>query len=284
MSSHYHVKSPLVSIVCLCHNQAPYVEEALLSALDQTHESIELIVVDDASTDGSQAVIQEFLSGHPKVLFIQIDENVGNCVAFNRGWRASDGEFIIDLAADDILLPQRVEIGLKRLEKTKSAVHFSEATLIDSNGKMLGKHNERFAAPIPEGDLYARLVSNYLICPTTMMFRREVIEALDGYDETLAYEDFDFWVRSARKFNYSYSDQVLAKKRMLKKSHARSQVIFKNNHQQSTLAVCRKALELNKTKEEGSALKKRCWYEIGQCIKTGNIGLILSYFSIIQKS
>ena len=116
------------------------------------------------------------------------------------------------------------------------------------------------------------------------MFRREVIEALDGYDETLGYEDFDFWVRSAREFNYVYSNQVLAKKRVLKNSLSRSQTKYRNGHQQSTLVVCRKALGLNRTKTEGKALKKRCWYEIRQCVRRGNIGLIPSYFSIIQKS
>lgn len=278
------MNSPLVSIICLCHNQASYVEEALQSVLNQTHESIELIVVDDASTDGSQAVILNFLIEHPKVKFIKTEKNVGNCAAFNQGWRGSAGDFIIDLAADDILLPERVEIGLKRLEETKSGIHFSDSDLIDVGGGILGRHNERFTDSIPEGDLYARLVSSYLICPTTMMFRREVIEALDGYDETLAYEDFDFWVRSAREFNYAYSNQVLAKKRMLKNSHATSQTNFRNKHQQSTLIVCRKALGLNRTKMEGNALKKRCRYEIRQCVKSGNIGLIPSYISIIRKS
>jgi len=259
------------------------VEEALQSVLGQTYENVELIVVDDESTDGSQDVIREFLKDHSEIQFIAIEENVGNCAAFNQGWRASKGEFIIDLAADDVLLPNRVEVGVKRLEETKAGAHFSDAQLIDEAGNDLAKHNERFTDPIPEGDLYTDLISRYLICPPTMMFRREVIEALDGYDESLAYEDFDFWVRSSRDFEYAYSDQVLVKKRMLKNSHARSQDKFRNDHQKSTLTVCYKILEMNRTKEEGSALKKRCWHEILQCIKKGNLGLIPNYLSILRK-
>ncbi|MCP4456976.1 MAG: glycosyltransferase [Cytophagales bacterium] len=278
------MNQPLVSIICLCHNQAPYVQEALQSVMDQTYNNVELIVVDDGSRDGSTEVINEFLNSYPDVQFIAIKENIGNCAAFNRGWRASKGEFLIDLAADDVLLPERVEVGIKQFEETKAGVHFSDALLMDESGMVLGHHNERFTEPIPEGDLYTDLVSRYLICPPTMMFRKEVIEALDGYDETLAFEDYDFWVRSSREFDYAFSDQVLVKKRILKNSHGRSQYKFLNSHQQSTLKVCKKILAMNRTEEEGRALKKRCWYEIRQCIKKGNLGLIPDYLSIVSKS
>jgi len=253
----------------------------LQSVFDQTYGAVELIVVDDASTDGSQEVIRDFLKNNSETLFISIEENVGNCTAFNQGWRASKGGFLIDLAGDDVLLPERVEAGLKRLGETKAGVHFSDAQLIDERGGDLGKHNDRFSGHIPEGDLYTELVSRYLICPPTMMFRREVIEALDGYDESLAYEDFDFWVRSSREFDYIFSDEVLVKKRLLKNSHARSQEKFRNDHQKSTLKVCKKIRAMNRTKEEGRALKRRCWHEIRQCIKKGNLGLIPDYLSLV---
>ena len=278
------MNTPLVSVICLCHNQAAHIQEALQSILDQAYPNIELIIVDDASTDASQGIIQNFVKKRPEVRFILIEKNIGNCAAFNQGWRVSKGEFIIDLAADDVLLPNRVEIGIKRLKETQASVHFSDALLIDKNGDELNSHNDRFSNFIPEGDLYARLVSGYLICPTTMMFGREVLESLNGYDESLSYEDFDFWVRSSRKFSYAYSDQVLVKKRLLKNSLSNSQNKFGNSHQRSTLLVCRKALQLNQTKEEGSALRKRCWYETRQCIKRGNVGLIPGYLSIIMKT
>lgn len=252
--------------------------------IDQTYENVELIVVDDASTDGSQEVIRASLQDHSDIQFIAIEENIGNCAAFNQGWRASKGEFIIDLAADDVLLTDRVGVGVKRLEETQAGVHFSDALLIDVEGNEVGKHNDRFSVSIPEGNLYTELISRYLICPPTMMFRREVIEVLDGYDESLAYEDFDFWVRSSREFEYAFSDQVLVKKRILENSHSNSQERFRNRHQKSTLIVCKKISAMNRTKEEGSALKKRCWHEIRQCIKIGNLGLIPDYLSLLTKS
>lgn len=272
-----------VSIICLCHNQAPYLEEALASVLEQTHENVELIIVDDGSSDGSKAAIEEFLLSHPNVPYIDIESPIGNCAAFNRGWKETSGEFIIDLAADDILLPNRVAVGVEKLLESGAGVHFSNAELISERGDFIGLHNDRFSEPIPEGDIYVELVSRYLICPPTMMIKNEVLEKLNGYDESLAFEDFDFWVRSSREYSYSFSDEVLVKKRVVKHSHAQTQDRFRNSHQNSILKVCRKILELNKNEEEGKALKKRCWHEIRQCIKKGNLGLIPSYLSIIKQ-
>jgi len=277
------VKDPLVSVICLCHNQAAFVEEALQSVLAQTYPAVELVIVDDGSTDGSKHRISEFLKDHPHVPFVDIVSSVGNCRAFNSGWRLSSGAFVIDLAADDVLLSDRIKIGVERLQATGAGVHFSDAWLINSYGQSLGRHNERFKEPIPEGDVYTELVRRYLICPPTMLMRREVLDALGGYDESLAYEDFDFWVRSSRQFRYAYTDLPLVKKRLLSHSHARTQEKFRNSHQRSTLEVCKKIARLNRTPEEQKALKERLWHEIRQSIKKGNLGLIPDYLSLLKQ-
>lgn len=251
------------------------------SALDQS--DAELIIVDDGSTDGSKAIIRKWLEGREGIPFVDIPESIGNCAAFNRGFEQSSCEFVIDLAADDVLLSGRVEAGVKRLQETGAGVHYCNAELIDPVGNRLGFHNDRFKEAMPEGDLYIDLVARYLICPPTMMIKREVLERLGGYDETLAFEDFDFWVRSAREFEYCYSDEVLVKKRIVNGSHSASQNKFRNEHQKSILKVCEKILAMNRTSEEGNALKKRCWHEIRQCIKKGNLGLIPDYLSIIKQ-
>jgi glycosyltransferase involved in cell wall biosynthesis len=277
------VSNDLVSIICLSYNHVAYIREALDSVLTQTYAHIELIIVDDGSEDGTKGQIVKFLSEHSKIIYVDIPESVGNCRAFNLGWKEASGAYIIDLAADDVLLENRVAEGVYRLRETGAGVHFSDAWLIDHQGEILSKHNERFDRPIPEGDLYQDLVSRYLICPPTMMIKREVLEALGGYDESLEYEDFDFWVRSSREFTYAYTDEPLVKKRVLKNSHARTQDKFRNSHQRSTLAVCKKIVQLNRSKGDRRALGKRCWHEIRQCIKKGNLGLIPDYLSILKQ-
>ena len=132
----------MVSIICLCYNHSKFVVEAIDSVLAQTYTNIELIIVDDASNDGSVITINERIKEVPEIKFIALDKNVGNCKAFNIGWRVSAGQFIIDLAADDILMPERVSVGVARLLKVGSdyGVNFTDAELIDKEGKIIAQN------------------------------------------------------------------------------------------------------------------------------------------------
>ncbi len=282
---------PLVSIICLCHNQKDFVKAALESAITQTYPNIEIIVVDDASSDGSRTEIETFLKDHPEIKFIPLDKNVGNCTAFNLAFNQSKGKYLIDLAADDLLLPVRVEMGVADLEMADKSygVHFSDAFLIDQEGQILNTHFNRnqdgeLIEDIRQGDIYVDLIRRYFINPPTMMIKREVLESLGGYDDSLTYEDFDFWIRSSRKYKYLFNKTPLVKKRILKKSLSSRQFTFRNKHQKSTLEVCKKILSLNQTKAEDRALISRCWYEIRQCLKTLNLQLISGYLTLIRKA
>jgi hypothetical protein len=95
-----------------------------------------------------------------------------------------------------------------------------------------------------------------------MLFRRAVVEKLGGYDESLSYEDFDFWVRSSRYFRYIYSAEPMVRKRILHGSHGSARLNKKNAHILSTARVCEKALLLNRTNAEHTALARRCLYEL----------------------
>lgn len=281
---------PLVSVVCLCHNQAKYVKTAIESVWLQTYEKVELIVVDDGSTDGSKQVIRELLAGK-SIHFEDIPEPLGNCRAFNQGFALSRGEYIIDLAADDMLLAGRIEAGVQDFLKSpaNAGVHFSDAFLCDENNAILRTHYRRDKAgniidKVPSGDVYRSVISKYFICPPTMMISRSVMEELGGYDETLAYEDFDFWVRSSRAYTYIFNKAPLVKKRLVPLSHSRSQFQFRNNHQASTFRVCEKIMDLNRQAGEFRALRNRCIYEMRLCLRTLNVELIWKYLKLAIKS
>jgi glycosyltransferase involved in cell wall biosynthesis len=281
------MSQPLVSVVCLCFNQANNVEEAMQSVLDQTYPSIELIVVDDSSTDDSVSTIDSFIKRHSHILFIKLEKNVGNCAAFNIGYSNSKGDYIIDLAADDVLMPNRVEKGIMLFEKMGSelGVQFSDAQLIDSEGRAQGLHSQKYPhARIPQGDIYLEIIRRYFICSPTMLIRREVIEKLNGYDESLAYEDFDFWIRSSRLYNYLYLPEVLMKRRVLPTSMSRYQFRRGSSQLRSTFKVCEKIKKLNKTRDEDIALNKRIKYEISVCLRLLEFRLALSYVRLLQRS
>ncbi len=206
------MNTPLVTVVCLCYNHADFVKEALDSVLSQTYAPVELIVVDDHSTDGSPAVIRQFLADRNlSVPFVELPENLGNCRAFNRGLALAKGAFVIDLSGDDVLLPHRIQRGIAVFQSMgpEMGVHFSDAVLIDREGHEIGKHSDRFPhATIPQGNIYKEILERYFICSPTMMIRTAVLKELGGYDEALAYEDFDFWLRAGRKFAFYYTSEL----------------------------------------------------------------------------
>lgn len=272
--------SPLVTVICLCYNQARFVQETIESVLAQTYPTIQLIVVDDASTDESVKVIQQLVHQHPSIEFLALTQNLGNCKAFNQALTHAKGEYLIDLAADDVLLPERIALGVNTLQQAgdQYGVHFSDAAWIDEAGKHLHFHSDRFPhVTIPQGDIYKELISRYFICPPAVMFTREVISMLGGYDETLTYEDFDFWIRSARKFNYVYSPEVLVKKRLTSKAMANQQFKVLNRHSRTTFRVCRKIMELNRSRDEQRALNQRIYYEIKLNLRLLNIRVAIDF-------
>lgn len=273
--------SPLVTVICLCYNQSRYVQKAIESVLNQSYTNIQLIVMDDASTDDSVEVIKQLVSKHPSVEFLQLQNNLGNCKAFNKGLSLAKGEYLIDLAADDVLLPMRTDEGVKALQLAGKTygVHFSDTEMIDEKGEHLYFHSERFPHErIPQGDIYKELINRYFICPPSVMFTREVIQQLGGYDETLSYEDFDFWIRSSRKFKYAYSPTVLVKRRITENALAKKQFRIFSGHSRTTFKVCEKILELNKTPEEQKALSGRIFYEMKLNLRLLNIGIVVKYF------
>ncbi len=280
---------PLVTVICLCHNHEQLVERAIDSVYRQTHQPIELIVVDDASTDRSREVIEKLQKNHGfKAVFN--DSNLGNCRSFNKAYKLSAGKYLIDLAADDELLPERIETGVAVMEKSgpEVGVHFCDAALIDETCKFLKTHyprdrNGKLLAPVHDGDMYKILLEKYYISTPTMMMSRKVLDELGGYDEELSYEDFDFWVRSARKYQYRFTDAVLVNKCVLKKSLSAQQALYKNRHILSTVVVCEKALALNKSQEENEALWKRVTYELKWAMVTENWEAARRFLEIRQR-
>lgn len=282
--------NPLVSIICLCYNHQDYIEEAVQSALNQSYKNIEIIIVDDCSTDGSGDVIKRLEKSNPEIKTILLERNVGSTKAFNKGLNHSSGQFIIDLATDDILLENRVENGLDEFAKydLSYGVNFTNAINIDSNSQELGCHYPidavgKAISPPPLGDIYKELIQRYFICAPTMMTRREVFDYLNGYDEELAYEDFDFWVRSSREFNYCYTDKVLFKRRVLAGSMSANQYKRKSPQMESTFKVCKKIKGLNQSKEEDKALQRRIYLEMKQCLKVFNLNLLFKYCGLMVK-
>ena len=284
---------PLVSVICLCYQHEKFVAEALQSVYRQTYPNVELIVVDDASSDGSVSAIQSFLSENDTRYPIKtcfLPQNLGNCAAFNRGLALATGKYVIDFATDDIMTRDRIAQQVAFFETLDSTygVIFSEARYIDEQGTPgLYHHRDqlRHIRPVPSGDLYAQLLSTYFIASPTMMMRKSVLDELGGYDEQLAYEDFDFWIRSSRRYRYAYQDVCTTQIRQHATSMSTGWYQPGDPQLHSTYLVCRKAQQFNRTEAERQALVTRVRYELRQALISSypeETGLLLNLLEDVE--
>ena len=285
------MSTPLVTVICLCFNHENYVLDSIRSVLNQTYQNIQLIIIDDASTDGSVSVIENFLKTNPDIQFIKQVENTGNCKAFNHTLKFAKGEYIIDLAADDILLPNRIEQGVKTFEShdTDYGINFSDAAYINEKSEVIKHHytrdsGGRLTTIIPQGNVFIEVLQSYFICSPTTMIKKVVLDELNGYDESLNYEDFDLWVRASRSWKFCYTDKVLVQKRVLSKSHGHQQYKRGNKQMESTYQVCLKAFKLCENKDEHEALRIRMKYELKHAMWLVKPSLTFKYLSLWIKS
>ncbi len=267
----------LVSVICLCYNHERFVGEAIESVLNQTYSNIQIIVVDDCSGDGSVNVIQQFVKRNPQIIFLSLKENGGNCAAFNKGLVLAKGEFVIDFATDDIMFPDRIEKQVNHFSKFDESygVVFTNADYIDSQGRKLRNHVEhllakKLIAKIPEGRVFRDVLARYFICSPTMMIRKMVLDQLNGYDENLVYEDFDFWVRASRNYKFAYLNEVTTSVRRSGNSMSSGWYELGDKQLHSTFIVCQKTISLCKDEEDRQALLTRVRYEFKQAVFSGN--------------
>lgn len=283
--------TPLVSVICLCYNHESYIEECLLSVINQTYPKIEIIIVDDFSSDTSTLVIENFIKKHPNINFIKNHNNIGNTKSFNKALKLCMGEYIVDLATDDVLYPDFIEKHLVNFRNNKSpniGVSYSNVEFINEIGKHIKYHYEidsskKAIKKPPEGNIYRELLHSYFLNAASMMTKKKVMEELSGYDENLLYEDLDFWFRSSRIFDYAYSDHVLIKKRVLSTSLG-SSLRKKGTKQRklgnSTYKTCLKAFKLNKNREENLALINRIRYEMRLAFYNFHFSLLTKFIAL----
>lgn len=272
---------PLVSVICLSYNHEAYVVEALNSVINQTYPNIELLIADDCSKDNSAIVINEWLKEHPNVQFLSNNTNLGSNKTFNQLAKIAKGEYIIDLAADDVLLSNCIEKQIATFQNSKYknlGIVYGNLIEIDEDGAFLKNYYTEDEQP-ESGDIYKMVIGRTTkICSVSSMVKKSVFEQLGYYDETLAYEDLDLWIRASRVFEFEYIPDFLVKKRILATSLSAYFTQKKNPRtkrlHESTLKILYKAFELNQSKEEHKAMLGRIRFEFYKFLKSRDVVLL----------
>jgi len=201
----------IVDIIVPAFNAAKYLPFALQSVLSQTFEDWRVLLVDDGSTDNTEQVVASFRDRFGSRIQYIRQENRGLPAARNTAIRASSGEFLALLDADDVWFPNRLEESLKILRaRPQAGLSYGGITGIDSEGRIGDTFvgNQRYAEGNIAPYIYMRKVE--LPCPT-MTFRRKCIEQVGLFDETMrATEDRDLWLRIALRYEVAFVPKVIA--------------------------------------------------------------------------
>lgn len=207
--------NPLVSIIIPAYNAERYIARAIKSALNQTWRDIEVIVVDDGSTDRTAEIVRSFKD--PRVRYIyQQNQNVGS--ARNHGIKESKGKYITFLDADDEYLPEKVEKQVEFLEQNpKYQVVYCDTIQFysDNPDKLFIKKGEH-----PSGDIFEALLHSSVINPNTVMMAKELLVKVGMFDERPNFpEDWELWLRIARAgYLFGHIHEGLVKVEMRKDS------------------------------------------------------------------
>jgi glycosyltransferase involved in cell wall biosynthesis len=188
--------SPAVSVIIPAYNNAAHLPGTIDSALNQTFGDIEVVVVDDGSTDDTPAICAAY--GDRIRYFRQ--ENAGSATARNRGIAESSGEFIAFLDADDIWEPEKIAVQLAFMrEHPQFAMTYTDKSWMDDDGRDIPCLHDGW--DYPSGDLLDILVvSNYITSTSLVMVRRECLDEVGVFDQhpdMRCSQDVNLWLRIA---------------------------------------------------------------------------------------
>lgn len=206
---------PLVSVITATYNRADYLGLCIESVLGQTYPNVEHLLVDDGSTDNTQAVVDRYLAD-PRLRFAR-QTNSGQATARNAGLRMARGEFICFLDSDNVWKRDKIERQLRLMGRHPEAdVIYGNQEVIDEDGQVLPmpehKRMKRYSGRITDNLLLDNFVSF-----NTAMIRRRCFDVITGFDQNVrAGDDYDLWLRFSAHFNFLHVPEVFGQYRVMK--------------------------------------------------------------------
>lgn len=209
----------LISVVIPAFNQAAYLREALASVLAQTHRELEIVIVDDGSTDGTSAVCKAMNDGRLRYI-LQANDGTCGLGARNHAMLLARGEWIALLDQDDRWAPDKLEKQLRRAEQIpEAAAIFCRVRFIDGAGCVTGEQR----GALPEGDVFHALLAKNRYYSASGMFRRELLPVMGLPHAWVGLGDHALWLMIARYRSVAVVDEVLADYRIHEQGYQASQ-------------------------------------------------------------
>lgn len=203
------MSSPRVSVLLTSYNHERWLRDCIESALGQTLQDVEVIVVDDNSSDGSREILREYAH---RVTLILNDSNVGTYAALNQALEAAHGEYAAVLNSDDVWLPEKLQLQVQAMDEDASySLCHTFGRFIDDDGNTLAGRPMGFDFPWMEsGDHLATFIANNRAIASSVLLRTETARRLGGFDASFKIlGDWEMWLRLAEQGRVAFIPQQL---------------------------------------------------------------------------
>lgn len=200
-------KKPAISVVMPAYNAERYIEQAIISILNQTLTNFELLIIDDASTDKTPSIIKKYQRKDARIKVIVNKTNLQIARSLNKLIKLARSEFVARMDADDVSFPRRLFLQYELIKKDKEiAVVGTDMVIIDKGGVPISKRE------YPDNDkkLKGAMFRYSPFAHPVVMFRKKVFEEFGGYDVNLVpCEDIDLWFKIGSKYKFASIPQPL---------------------------------------------------------------------------
>jgi len=250
---------PTISVVMSVYNAEKYIDEAILSILNQTYKNFEFIIINDGSTDKSLEIIEKYKNQDERIVLIS-RENKGLIASLNEGIEKARGKYIARMDADDISLPQRFEEQVKFMEENQDIgvcgtwIEVFGKNRKDSIWKIVTKHEE----------LKTRLLFSVPVAHPSVIMRKELIEKYNlRYQEQYKHaEDYKFWLDYSKYTRFTNIPKKLFRYRYLETSVSRVADNAKDEQRYETISSIFKEV-LDELGVENTEKENRLHFTIG---------------------
>ena len=227
--------SGLCSVIMPAYNSERYIAEAIESVLQQSYRNIELIIVDDCSSDNTGTIIQEYASGDARVRYIKNDRNMGCAEARNIAIRYSAGKYISFIDSDDVWLSDKLEKEIEWLESKCCDLVYTSYAMVDADG-MIQKNRH-----IENKVSFEMLLQENFICFSTVLVKSCIAKQY-SMTSNFFHEDYCFLLRLLKdNFVFAGLDEILVQYRVFDENRSGDKI----NAAKYRWLIYRKYLKLN---------------------------------------
>ncbi len=197
----------MVSVIIPTYNRGYCISESIDSVLNQEYRQLELIVVDDGSTDETPDLVAKY----PDLIYLRLEKNSGVSHARNLGVEWAQGELICFLDSDDLWEKNKLMVQVDWMQAHPDCrVSYSDEIWIRNGVRVnpMEKHRKY------SGDIYQQCLALCIVSPSSVMLRSSLLQEVGGFDETFPVcEDYDLWLRIAHRYPFHFIDENLIIKR-----------------------------------------------------------------------